>query len=704
MWSPKFSLTAIACLIVTIFFASTYCNAQPPAEEVKSALDDLNRWLEAGEKYEDWGKYLKSDELKTQFGKGTEADVPTVVDILGQYAGDAPGLELPRFVRVRRALENWLGTLSPQVDQLPAACLAAKTTFVPVTEADVKRANAILASAVGLLDARLKAKGAVADGWRKYLEWDVVQAHLASEDAPDLAALNEIHARYASGHDGLGLAWFADVRHSLRRYLMAAQAVDNPELKTNYEALLDNLAGSLEAYGKNPTPDDAVAIGSALGWLNDTRQGRWLVPVIRHRLCYRNMFVQMSAKMVEASAARSVEETAPIEDNIMGTSIRGTGRMKGKVTVELAPSPRRAVIDNLFHGTIWTNSIGYNQSVRAYATGISRVAARKRVFIDDRRMWDLPTVSKATANTTINRIEASSSMVQRIAWQRATEQKAQAEQIAAGRMQDRVNRRLDEQSAESLAQSNRNYQRRFRKPLLDRRLFPQKLLFSTTKEALFIAALAASPAQLGSPTAPPPVDGKPDAAVRVHESMINNLTAGALAGNILTEKRFEQIITDLFGSVPERLQPEEDAEPWSIRFADQQPISVHFAEGGFTMTIRGSSYTSGDNGYPGMNVTATYKIEKTDEGPKAIRQGKLEIFPPGFEPGDGVKLSARQQVIRSLLERRFGKIFDEQMSADKLALPEGWETKGELSLAQWQSYSGWMVISWNLALESQAAK
>jgi len=163
---------------------------------------------------------------------------------------------------------------------------------------------------------------------------------------------------------------------------------------------------------------------------------------------------------------------------------------------------------------------------------------------------------------------------------------------------------------------------------------------------------------------------------------------------IVEEETFRAQMTELLGSTPTWFEPDEEAQPWTIVFAERQPVSITFADGGFVVTLRGSEYVRGDSSYPGMDVTAEYKIERTDEGIKAIRQGGLKIFPRGFTPGGGKQLSARQQVLRTLLEKRFGTMFTEEIVPEPIGLSGNWEKAGELTLSRWEASNGWSVLCW----------
>ena len=246
-----------------------------------------------------------------------------------------------------------------------------------------------------------------------------------------------------------------------------------------------------------------------------------------------------------------------------------------------------------------------------------------------------------------------------------------------------------------LAQANRDYQKKFHRPTTERKVFPQLLQFSTTKEAMHVVGLEAGAAQLAA-SGEPPALARPEAdvSVRVHQSSVNNMAASVLSGMVLHEATLQATISELLGYVPERLKPDPDQEPWTIVFARQQPISVSFGDGGFNITLRGQEYFKGDKGYPGMNVSATYKFVKEGDVFKAIRQGDLQIFPPGFVPGHG-QIGVRHQVIRKLLERRVGKMLQPELVAKGIT-PSGKRGAaiGKLYPVEMDAQNGWLVVGW----------
>ncbi|MCX7424184.1 MAG: hypothetical protein NTW96_00880 [Planctomycetia bacterium] len=610
-------------------------------------------------------------------------------------------LVISAFAAALYADEAKKGT--PPAEDVAEACRQAKQHFTPLTGEDLARVKEQLHQAVRRLEERLDRDSENGQTWRRYLKLDELGANLAENKTPDLEQLDAIYSRFDRQHEGLDFVWFVDVRLALRRYLNVARAIDNPEIKAAYEKLLDVLPDRLDAFAKSPTPDEAAAIGEAIGWLEDFRQADALVAALRERFRRPNLLLQVSRDLVAAGLAEPVDETAPVSDVILGTQIHGTGRTTGRLAVEFSPSQEDAVINTVLTTETRSETLGYNGPVRVYSHGLTQIDARKRIVLNDQGVEGMPAVSDASTESTFDGICAvrGGKIVERIAWKRAYRDKRRAEAIASAHAESRVNRRIDDRAGEMLAEANNSFHAKFRQPLFRHRLFPAALRFSTTADVLQVVGLEAGSAQLAAVASPPTLAESSDAVVRVHESMINNSAATVLSGRTLSEEQFLSTIGDILGKVPERLLPEEGKEPWEITFASRDPFVVTFAEDGFSVSMRAVGYTRGENTYAGMNVTARYKIEKAGDEFRAVRQGDIEVLPPGFA-AENRKLSAREQTLRRLLQTRFAKIFDSELAARGiLELPGRWSKVGPLRLARWTTADGWMLLAWNLPAKAK---
>jgi hypothetical protein len=96
-----------------------------------------------------------------------------------------------------------------------------------------------------------------------------------------------------------------------------------------------------------------------------------------------------------------------------------------------------------------------------------------------------------------------------------------------------------------------------------------------------------------------------------------------------------------------------------------------------------------------MDVSATYRIEPGHPGIRLVRDGDVQIYPPGFVPGGGKKLSVQQTSLRGILQKRFNKVFKEVVDVEPLKLPGELEKSGPLPIEQLDARKdGWLAAGW----------
>ncbi len=684
-------LLALVAVVSAAYASSAPLLAAESPVAAKKALADLDAWLGSGTAAQGWSDYLNLPALRAELDKGKDANLATIEAARAKLNSGAAGLELARFRALSDAVTAWSDQLAiQQAASLSQATLDAQSKFKPITAEEVAASKSALETATAKL-AQYLSSGANSENWKKYLRFDELQTQLKSEK-PDLAVLADVYYLFTANQVGLELPVFANVADSLERYVNDVAAQDE-KLQDQFNEQLKGLAVALDEYAKAPTSDLANDIGGRLGWLENRRQVPVLIGVIRQELSRPNLFVVASERLVGAGIAQPVDEITPVRDYILGTSISGTGHMVGNVTAELVPSETSAMFDTLLRGKVHSRTVGLNGPATIHSNGTTALAGRKRIVLNADGFLVYPSTAAANTSTQVTGI-GGSGIVQRVASRRVGEQKGQAERIAADHAADRVRGRLDKQVGEQLAEANQNFQSKFRQPMIRRRALPE-LAFRTTAEELLVNVLAANRNQIAAPIAPPELASGGDLGAQVHESAINNLATILVGGVTLEEEELQKKVIDIRGSLPDSLKSDEDRDPWSITFARNQPVTVKLKDGTIEITVRGQRYTSGDQDFRAMNVTARYKIELAEPNElgihaiKLTRQGDLEIVPPGEQR----RLSGREITLRTLLEKRFGKLFEPEIVYDELVLPGRWRQAGLLDPRQLDIKDGWLVTS-----------
>jgi hypothetical protein len=111
--------------------------------------------------------------------------------------------------------------------------------------------------------------------------------------------------------------------------------------------------------------------------------------------------------------------------------------------------------------------------------------------------------------------------------------------------------------------------------------------------------------------------------------------------------------------------------------------------------VRGDKFVSGDRSFPGMDIWATYAIATSSQGMHLIREGDVQIYPPGFKPGGREKLSMAETSLRRILQKRFDKLWKQVIDIPDLPLQGELASAGPLTMKQLVARKdGWVVAGW----------
>ncbi len=287
-------------------------------------------------------------------------------------------------------------------------------------------------------------------------------------------------------------------------------------------------------------------------------------------------------------------------------------------------SPQSASLQVVLSGTVEASNVGHNRGVKIFSRGTVDVEAVKPIHLDPLGFSASGATANCSTDSTIDDISAKCRVIERMAWKRAGKSQAEAERIGSRHAEQRIATRMDERAAKMLAEARDAYNENFRRPLLRRGEFPQSMKFRTQQGYLKVVWRQAGPTQLAASTDPPPIAGPHDAAARVHESMVSNLSRALIGGKTLTDKKLVEILEKNKREVPEELRLSNDKEPWSITFAANDPVNAVFADNTIRFAIRGRRFELGNTVVTNtLEMSAVYRLEKTPEGAHLVRQGDV---------------------------------------------------------------------------------
>ena len=601
--------------------------------------------------------------------------------------------------------------VSPAVAKIAASVRAAKDQIKPVTAEQIAAAKASLYRDGGRLNRLLTSLGDDGWAWRDYLMWDVMVAEVKKTSGYDVAALAKAHRRYSAGFMGLEVPEMVEAAAALGEFTRAARGAENAKLKEEGAAQLETIAATLEAIGDDaPTAEQSAAIGAALGWLYDHHQQVPEVTATVSRYSQPNLLVDVSERLLVSIAEQDIDDTAPVTDCILGTSINGVGRTIGRLDVDVIPDASQASFTAQMNAVSNARAVGTNRSALVYSRSRAVLHGDTQLMLGDSGLTSTPVNVQANVQSTITGFGSTRGgllgrIVTRLAAKKAPKQKPKADVIAQQHTRQRFASRMREQIAGLLGNANTAFSDKMRAPLLRFNQTPQMVQFSSTDDSLRMRLRHDLPGRLAAGSAPPELTPAL-VGVRVHESIVVNASQGALAGRKFDEQRVELLIYDLTGK-EDAIKADPDAEPFSITFADVDPITASFDDQILTVTVRGKGYTAGEKVYGGMNIGVSYKLTSTADGVKAERQGPFQIYPPGFVPGSGKSLPLGQVALKSVLQKKVEKIeakITEELSKndDPTIRLEGEIGKrlGALLVNQVKLEDGWLVVG----LEQAAAR
>jgi hypothetical protein len=606
---------------------------------------------------------------------------------------------------------------SPSDRTLAEAVREAAKNYRAVSDIDVNGARAGAEKAMADMDAFLRTGGRFkSDGWKRYLRWDELAAGVKDgQPGPINAVVDKMRADKA----GLERPEYTRLRDALASYAEVLRAASNSKQQDEFPKRMEELATSLETYTKDRTNGDAaLAIGRDLEWLEDARQAPDLVSAVRRAYGRPNFFGYASRRFAAAGIERDIDQVSAVNDNILGTSLHGSARLVGRTTLSLDDNPNVASMNILLGGNAWSNNIGYNGPVTIHSSAATSVSARKNIVMSADGMVGYAACASCGTRSTIHSICAKCGLVERIAWKRAGQQKGQAEAVGSQHASARVAGQMDREAGKMIAEQNERYLDKVRNPLLRKGEFPEELNFSSTPDRMLVRSLQEGPNFIAAPDEPPGFSRDYDLAARMHESAVTNYGEGVLGGYELTDVRLESIIKDdLKGEVSEELRVtrpdgtlDPDKEPWSIIFARSLPVRAKFNGGGVWMAIRADGFTRGEGDAPGkykpaltemVEISAQYKIDKTDKGATMRREGDVKVRFPNRPNPDQVTI--RDNAIVTFIRRKFRSLFKEEFVGEGLRFKGEWEKAGVLKLAEIQSDNAWVRLGWEMTGEGASS-
>lgn len=587
---------------------------------------------------------------------------------------------------------------SGQLERLANDAIRSEATFSPPGPGTLESAAVGLRNALRPLDALLARSTSGAD-WKKYLSWPKLEAQAAAGAAADAETLRDLEDLFGAAENGLEMPDFVRVRKALTRYAEATDAARGTAGAKLYVRRLESLSAALQKAAASGSAESLAPVPPILERLVESGQAGSVVQAVRGSLGRPNVVLGIHEDLFSRSVNRPINQSQPVDETILGTRVRGSGHTTGAVRLDFVPSHDRAAFELVFAARNISTTRGTQGPVTVHTRGVTELNARRQILLDEHSAVATPVAASAQTDSTVTGIGISKRfgrrIIQRIASRKIAETKPKAQAIAEQKARDRVRSQFAEQTDPAVAQIRGEFERRVQGPLQARGLYPEMLHLSTTDSHLRVTARKALPVQLAAASLPPAVSSRALITAQVHESVINNVLEEKFGGAVFRQADVERLARESGRAMPDSLGTDKDQPPWAVTFSRYRPISVSVADGRAKVMLRGDKFVSGDRDYPGMDIWATYAIGKAPHGWMLLREGDVQIYPPGFEPGGDAKLTIRETSIRRILQKRFDTLFKTEIEIPDLPLEGELASLGPLPLAELAARrDGWIAASW----------
>lgn len=579
----------------------------------------------------------------------------------------------------------------PSSRSIQNTLLRAKESLAAGQLPDVARSRAQLEQALVNLEKFVVIDSPNGVAWSKFLRLDELRAELA-KDVPKLNALVDLEMNMRQNYVGLEYPQFTQLRDRLNQTIRALRYGSNPDatielLSKKIDELITELNKPLE--GSDLARSNQVGI--VANYLYESQQVPWAISEMCSQFNVPNIQITAQESLLNRILSRSVAEPNPVQECILGTSIQGQACLSGFVSADVVPMNNGVSLRLNMSATLTSQSKGYNRGVVLNTTGHSPVHASKQIFITPTGISSAPATVATNLQSTINSIEHRLRLVRRIANKKAAEQKPQADAIAEGRMQTKIQAQYDQQINTQLNEASAQLTSLQQTPRPEVKRVgitrPTLAVYSTDTTVNGNLVQAASHQLAASRSCMLPIPTSSAVLVRAHQSAVINALDTVLGGRTIRSENLDEYAQQILGEVPPEISKEANGEEWSITMALFHPVELEFIDGRVKVILKISQMTRGEQvlADPAI-ITATYLPSFYDGVLTLKREGPVTIDFTRDSRGVWVV------TLRSFLKGKFETTFKEEFVTKRIDLNARFPRAPQLTVDQLNLDGGWLQL------------
>ena len=582
-----------------------------------------------------------------------------------------------------------------QIRQISSLCESTKGEIIqelqsplqPNPKTEVSRQINLFRAAV-----RKAFKREQVDQWEEQLLLDRLQETLR-QDETDLELVDAILDILNTDTTAFKRQSFVQLKKTLEKNRPLLWRQNQQLYLDEVEAVFDSLPGLVETYLKSPDAAHADAVSEVLEYLTETRKADELIALVRQIAVRPNFKVLVHSEVVAPLFLKEIEEPVTVNDNILGTRVRGSGQLTGKLSSSFVPSRDSAIIRVTLEGQLNTKTVGANGPVRVHSDNAADVKTVKDIMISNDSIKTTRSSTNAKQSSHITHVDYTrpGPLVQMIAPGQIQNRKPASDTESERLTKMRFNARVDTAVDESVKPFAESFKNMVSGPGMDNELGFQIGRVATTNRELQLEAVVGNKWQLTTRTRPPVIRTGAGLFLQLHESLADNAGACELSGKTLVE---EQVMAELQERFPRlfanREAGETSDEPSLTVSFSNHPIRVNFTDNTVKLTVETTAIQRGGNVYPGMTMDFQFRMEPIDGGFQWVAAEPPEVLPLGFEP-ENDRLTAGETTIRAILKKKLARITETPMVWKESQMETEFGTK-TLKPVHLSAKGGWLSI------------
>ncbi|QEG35086.1 hypothetical protein Pr1d_23770 [Bythopirellula goksoeyrii] len=417
---------------------------------------------------------------------------------------------------------------------------------------------------------------------------------------------------------------------------------------------------------------------------------------------FPNVHLEASEDLLNAALGSNTRTQGPFSEIIRGSRYRGMSTRDTQLNIRTLPAENAIALGLDLNVTVKSNSRTTQQRTTVSSASTTHINAIKQASYDDNGWVLKPTEANARTSSRITGVRSNRIIGRRIAQRRARssayQQSGSVRYSVARRAEQRTRSEFDSTTQEMLDSWEEDLDRNFRQPLIERGQLPQLMSKRSTDDRIELTFLQATDDELGALTEFPTPLEQPqtrDMVLRLHHSALNNFADGMFGGRNFREDEVAEELEERLGRKLPGLEPEDSANLWSIDFADEKPLRFEFQEGVATVILEARGFTVGQKKIPGARLSAAYELSTSEGKLLGTRLDRIGISPLGSENEVG-KVGVRFQVFRSMLRRRFERVFPAEFEMIEFPTPSTWPARASLHFATASAEDEWLQLTCDL--------